>query len=400
LIGSGLSRISRAEIYLVETDTVQFTLGGYVQSLMGYQRSSFDTQGLIPQEMALNSAITRFEWELNVGEHVGLLIHDRFFWQLQSENMQTSGGLVGLGVTRPPDAHIDLESILLQDPDGLYLLTHDFDRLALRLYFDAVDITIGRQAITWGNTLLFPISDLWAQFSPYELDTSQKPGVDAIRAISPITDRVELDFIFADKGDVSDLSAGVRSQLYLERADVYFAFAKIWNELFLFGGVSADLQTFTLRLDAALPFNLDDTELELPRATVAIDYFATDLFLSVELYFNGLGAADHNQYPEKISSVELARGETYYIGRYYFGSACTYNLTELFKIGMSVLFNLQDPSVVLLPSLTYQLAASVDVSLGAYVPVGEDPDIAVPLVVNSEYGLYPYFVYLQVAAFF
>jgi len=41
----------------------------------------------------------------------------------------------------------------------------------LHLYLDQFDVTLGRQAITWGVAKLFPSADLWSQFSPFELDT-------------------------------------------------------------------------------------------------------------------------------------------------------------------------------------------------------------------------------------
>ncbi len=51
-----------------------------------------------------------------------------------------------------------------------------------------------------GISNIFPIADLWAQFSPFELDTEEKPGADAVRALHDPASGLEWDIVVADRG--------------------------------------------------------------------------------------------------------------------------------------------------------------------------------------------------------
>ena len=161
----------------------------------------------------------RLKWLVDVGGWLRLNVHNR----LQSQYSSSDGGgrrdVLGFGVSAVPGRSLDLETTLV-DEDHLRVW-HDLDRLAVTIYSDVVDLTIGRQAITWGISNLFPIADLWAQFSPFELDTEEKPGLDAIRALMYPAEGVELDAVIADRGASRDLSAGIRATVELRMADVY-----------------------------------------------------------------------------------------------------------------------------------------------------------------------------------
>jgi len=88
---------------------------------------------------------------------------------------------VGFGVSVIPGRRWDLSTQFVEQ-DRLRVW-HDIDRLSLTWYSDFADITAGRQAITWGISNVYPVADLWAQFSPFELDTEEKPGIDAVRIL-------------------------------------------------------------------------------------------------------------------------------------------------------------------------------------------------------------------------
>ena len=55
------------------------------------------------------------------------------------------------------------------------------DRLSLTFRAPSLDITLGRQAISFGTGRIFTPFDLVAPFSPAVLDSQYKPGIDALR---------------------------------------------------------------------------------------------------------------------------------------------------------------------------------------------------------------------------
>ena len=117
---------------------------------------------------------------------------------------------------------------------------------------------------------MFPVADLWAQFSPFELDTEEKPGSDAVRVLSYPVRGLELDAVAAARGRAEDWSAGIRATVDLPTADVYVATGKFWNELIGLSGVTFVLDRMKLRVEAALPYDLDADDWQRVRATVGV----------------------------------------------------------------------------------------------------------------------------------
>ena len=210
VLSTTLVRASSAQSNVGARTTVD--LGGYVRSLTGVQDLGYDPI-VTDRRVAFNGEVIRLKWLVDVDGWIRFNVHNR----LQSQYSSSDGGggrdVLGFGVSAVPRRSIDLETTLV-DEEHLRVW-HDLDRLAVTIYSDVVDLTIGRQAITWGISNLFPIADLWAQFSPFELDTEEKPGIDAIRALLYPANGIELDAVLADRGSSGDLSAGIRATIEL-----------------------------------------------------------------------------------------------------------------------------------------------------------------------------------------
>ena len=141
--------------------------------------------------------------------------------------------VLGLGVSAVP-ARRDLEIVVLDRERSR--VGHDVDRLSVTVYAGPVDVILGRQAVTWGWAALFPVADLWSRFGPYELETEEKPGLDAARVLTYPGGRFELDFVAADRGATRDASAGAPLSGSFAAGDAYVAAGKFWREFLLMGG--------------------------------------------------------------------------------------------------------------------------------------------------------------------
>ncbi len=380
-----------------QEDAFAWHLGGYARSIAGSQHTSVHEPGS-SQVAGLAAGVLRLEWELEWGEKVTATVHNRLAWHLASGTSALGAERLGLGASTHPTRTIDLESKLAKS--GSFAVLHDVDRLAVRLYLDRADITLGRQAISWGNSLLFSVADLWTSFSPFELDTSEKPGVDAARLLTTVADDMEVDIIAADKGRVGDLSFGARLVAYRDFGDVYLAVAKLWRELILASGAALDMGTVKIRGEAVAPFDLDRRAYVQPRATLGVDWFSPKLVLAVEAHYNGTGAAPGRDYlAHALTSAAFAHGETYLLGRYYLGGLAIYKPHELFTLSTTVLTNVADPSAIVVASAAYQPTSDTELSAGAYVGLGKPPELEPPRL-KSELGAYGELLYLQLAIFF
>lgn len=398
-----------AEVSLIDEESLSLGLGAYLGSFTGYQHTPYETFGLIPEESGTSAAVLRLEWRAGIGDWLTIDLQNRFFWSMSTTGAAGFGG-VGLGSTVPPTRTVDLTSeILAPNPR----LEHDLDRLALTFYTPVADIIVGRQAVTWGNSSLFTPADLWTQFSPFEIDTSQKRGVDAIRVLAYPGD-LELEAIVVDRKYVEDLSGGVRLGWVKGAGDHYAALAKNYGTVWTIIGMAADLGVVRGHGELALPLELpldSDTHLGFaePRATIGADWFATSkLTLLAEYHLNGPGTTDASDYLPQLQSEEFARGERYFVGKHYGGLVASYRLLDDTLIpSLAVLSNLVDPSFLFSPSLAYQLSQNVSATFGAYVGLGQYPEVQIDptdprlsaLRVNSEYGLYGQVFYLQISGY-
>jgi hypothetical protein len=389
---------------LLDGEGGSLTLGGYARTLAGLEKISIELapevpSNLVPNHFSLSTAVLRLEWKAALGDHFSAEIHDRLYLGLTSEALVVGGKKLGLGASIVPTRSVNLRSVIY-DEDRLQF-EHDIDRLALRASLGDFDITVGRQAITWGLSELFQVADLWTNFSPFELDTTQKRGIDALRVLYSQGRALEVEGVIADRGSVRDLSVGLRVASYGSGADFYFALAKQWREVLAFTGVSATAGAFKLRAEAAEPFNLDRSEYLAPRASVGADWRNANVTLTLEVHYNGTGVLRASEYVSHYqSSTALQHGESYLLGRWYAGAAAVWKISELYQLSLSALANLQDPSSVIAGAFTYQLTQGTELSLGGYQSIGKSPLIKAESELRSELGSAGGMVYLALVSFF
>ncbi|MEZ4415430.1 MAG: hypothetical protein R3E10_06720 [Gemmatimonadota bacterium] len=387
-----------APVVAQATDDAFLSWSGYLRSLTALQDLGYDAPSA-ERRSAFNGEVARVRWQIRLGERARLFVHDRVQVQLSSAPQGLGTGVTGFGVSAVPGRSLDLETVFVEEER--FRAWHDLDRLALNLRTDAVDLTIGRQAITWGISTLFPVADLWAQFSPFELDTEEKRGTDAIRALLYPSPGLELDLVIADRGSARDLSGGVRATLELTRADLYLAAGKFWREAIAMAGAAVVLDRWKLRAEMAAPWDLDGGEARALRGTLGADRLGSTWSASIEVHRNGLGHTDAADYLAALQSPELARGETYLLGRDYLGAAFSYQATDRLGLALSALTNLDDPSLSLTPLASYDLGQNARIQAGALLTTGETPrlDPSAPLL-RSEFGAYGRLFYTGLALYF
>lgn len=398
LAASGFSAPARAQFTLFETGHSSLALGGYVRTLSGLFDMGYSVPGM-DRQSGFNAEVGRLEWTLKAGERVILQVHDRFQSQISSSATGFGGSVAGIGVSVVPGRSVDLSTVFI-DKDRLRVW-HDVDRLALTVYTGIGDLTVGRQAITWGISNLFPVADLWAQFSPFELDTEEKPGIDAARLLSYPGQGWELDAVLADRGRPQDFSAALRASKTLPWADLYAAGGKLWNEVIGMGGVSAPVGSWKLRAEGVLPYDLDRDVAKLPRVTLGVDWLGGEIMVTGEYHFNGIGAVEPAHYEEVFQDPRYARGESYYLGRHYLGGLATWTPgNDRLSLTLSSLVNLLDPSGALTPVCTYDFGQSTRASVGGLVTWGRTPVVTQPPELRSEFGSYGDLFYTRLSIYF
>lgn len=378
----------------------RFELAGYVRSTSGVHDLGYG-EPLFESTRGFNAAVGRVQWLALLGPDVELEVHQELLWTLTPAAGSDPGGdgsspTFGIGATREAKSTVDLQSTFV-DASGARL-THDIDRLAATFYTDAADVTVGRQAITWGRSNLFPVADLWTRFSPFDLDTLQKPGIDAARALVYPSMSTELDVVVADRGSLEHLSGAVRGATTVDATEVWLAGGKFWGEVLAMGGFEYVFDRVKLRAEGVAPWHLDRAELDLPRATAGVEWFGLEFTAGAEYHFNGIGVEAAEEYVDQTADQQFRRGESYFLGRHYAGVYGSYaGITDL-ELSLSMIGNVGDPSLVAAPTVRYQIAQNTTLGAGSFVSAGETPELRPMPRFRSEFGAYGNFYFLELTA--
>lgn len=389
-----------AQVTVVDEAPVRLTLGGYLRSLFAVHDAGYELP-VGDRRSGFASEVLRLKWRGTWGDRLVLDVHQRIQARASTAADGLGGAVAGLGVSAVPGRAVDLEWTWIDDER--LRARHDIDRLAVTVYTPPADVTVGRQAITWGDALLFPVADLWSRFSPFELDTEEKPGIDALRALAYPRRGLEVDAVVADRGDQDDVSAGARASLSLPSADLYVAAGRLWNEALAAAGLAWLLESVKLRAEAAVARDLDADRWQDPRITLGVDRIGTRWSATAEYHYNGLGAADPDGYLDRLRSETFARGESYYLGRHYLGGLASWTADEAERVRLAgtLLVNLEDPSAAFSPVLTWELGRSARLSFGGLLTWGQVPAFPGGLpALGSEYGTYGDLGYTRFSVYF
>lgn len=397
LILGGLGQV-HARVDLVEGETVRLSVDGYVMSLGGVQVSSVnDALALgLPQHTGLQSTVARANLKLAFGDSVVIEGAQVLSYVLTSEPTDQSSPM-GLGVSPPPSRWLDLRAPIVETSTAT--LAADVDRLVIRIFAGPVDLSVGRQAVTWGRSMMFKPTDIFTSLSALDLDQTQKRGVDAVRASTSVGG-VELDAVVVHRGELDQLSGGARATFYLDVMDVWTGFARNWDQVMFLGGISGELGSFKLRGEGSVPWDEETEGVELPRVTLGVDYFHPRWIVAMELHHNGSGADKPSQYlAHALTSRHLARGEVLNTGRWYGGGLVSFSPIDTVHFSVTTMANLQEPSAVFAVSAQLDLPHSTQLGLGTFTSVGARPSFSPVMDLGSEFGAYGHLVFLQLSTF-
>ena len=111
-----------------------------------------------------------------------------------------------------------------------------------------------------------------------------------------------------------------------------------------------------------------------------------DSYVVFEYQRDGLGAASADDYLDIFRSREFQRGEFQVLGRDEMVSQASYQLHPLLNVAGLALWNVNDGSVLISPSVVYSAGDETSISGGLYLGIGDDT-VTATRPVPSEYGL-------------
>lgn len=311
------------------------------------------------------------------------------------ENLTLYRNNPGAAESRPAavNRRFDLEKDWRRDRQ-LYTLVQ-IDRLNLRLTVGRTDLTVGRQAIGFGRMALFSPLDNIAPFPPDALDSSVRPGVDALRwaYFAPFGGELQFITVAGDRREHNSFIGTLATRM--ATVDLLAIGGRLRDRSTFGFGLAGDLGGLGLKGEVVhyegIRVGLIDGDPRQRFALGALEVWfgSGDLTLLAEYFYNGAGGSRAEDYSRVAQSAVVAEGMTSLLGRHYLLVSPGYQLHPLLTGQMLLIWNLLDRSAVLRPMFDWSLAENLSLQLFWTFTSGEKPKpTTIPgvMALRSEFG--------------
>ena len=290
----------------------------------------------------------------------------------------------------------------------------------LRIAFERADLTIGRQAVTFGKAWFWNPLDIFLPFGSTQFDRDYKPGVDALRVDLPLGDfsgatlvgvpgRAQSGATPADRADAWYRSALVARAFGNARGwDAAAQGGKILGGYQLGGAAAGELGGLELRGEAVWFAAQDGTRAGGSGGSGVDNHLSAvagagrgfpvrSLQLQAEYFYNGAARGDLKQ-----RFALIAEGRLRHASRHLLGALASGRIHPLVSGSLAGLWGIGDGSWLAQPGLVWSAADEVEVVAGAVIARGRRlvGGTAEDLGFRSEFGTYPDFYYLESKLYF
>ncbi|MDH3641217.1 MAG: hypothetical protein OES38_03930 [Gammaproteobacteria bacterium] len=275
------------------------------------------------------------------------------------------------------------------DSGSRHQLVHRLDRLAMQYRGGTWGLTIGRDAVSWGNGLVFQPMDLFNPFAPTTVDRDYKAGDDLVIVDKLFSDGSDLQLLGILRrdfdGDASDdvASAAAKWHAFVGAGEFELFAGKHYRDHVFGGSLRVPLGGALVRADLVathLRGELDDGGWRVSGVLNVDTSFAMagrTAYVFAEYYHNDFGVTElpdsFVELPAELV-LRLARGEVFNLMQDYLALGGTYEWHALWNQSLTLITNLGDASGLLQTQLSYTPSDHSTVQAGVLVPIGSAGD--------------------------
>jgi len=266
------------------------------------------------------------------------------------------------------------------------ILVQRLDRLHLNYAGDKLVLRFGRQAVSWGNGLIYNPMDVFNPFDPAAVDTEYKLGDDMLYAQYLTDAGNDWQFVQVMRRDEEGESrqqvnsTAIKFHGFGGEREYDILLAEHYDELLLGAGGASSFGGAVIRADITVA----DTDNDWVASVVANWSYSwvwagRNVSAVTEYFYNGFGLRESDYSPGNIQQLlssnpelidRITRGELFTLGRHYLAGSLQIEVTPLINIIPNLFVNLGDGSA--LAQLVarwdvgqdWQLLASVNVPVG------------------------------------
>lgn len=312
---------------------------------------------------------------------------------------------------------LDLTEVI--DDGQEHALLHRLDRLTIGYNGDQNVIKLGRQAVSWGNGLIYTPMDFFNPFDPTAIDTEYKSGEDMLYAQHLLNNGNDLQMVWVARRDEQQQTTRDVNSLALKyhgfwgSSEFDLIVAEHYQDTIIGLGGSASVGSSVVRAD----WVITDTDKERFNNFVAnISYswnkWNKNMTGSLEYFHNDFGIRGNELSLAELSSNQdllsrITRGELFTLGRDYVAGSVMVEMAPLWLLTQNVFYNLSDNSALAQLVSQYDLTQNMQLVVALSFPLGatntEFGGFSVSEAdssINEKYSSSSWSVYGQVAWYF
>jgi hypothetical protein len=294
-----------------------------------------------------------------------------------------------LATPASPFRYLDLESIHSQDDKSV--LQSELDRLSLTLNTSRIRLTLGRQAVSWGEAFYFNIGDLFGAFPVTETNRRYKPGIDAAAVSFELGAFSGLSLVTVPAEHQSDSVAG-QLLFPVGPGTLSVTGGRILEDEKIGSGYTVDIAGTQVYGSFLMVSPSDGDDYSLAVAGFQRQVGPYTLIIG-EIYRNGFSSGNPDDYPAMVLTDEYLSGEVLTLGRYSAAFEVSRQVSPLVTLTPALFANLSDGSALLRMDGALSVSDLTDLTGGLFLGMGKRPDGIIP---RSEYGDVPVSVYVEV----
>jgi hypothetical protein len=256
------------------------------------------------------------------------------------------------------------------------------DNAYVTLYFEHVNIRIGKQQLPWGTGYTWNPTDIFNVKNALD-PTYDKEGVNAFKVELPFAIEGMITAILGVDEDLGSSTKAFKGKHHVLGFDLSLSFvekaqggfdyilSKELSERRRLLGADFSGQLLGVGVWGEGAYNLMESSEDFGQYLLGADYtLENGLYFMGEYYKNGVGKTNKEHY-DFNDWMRFLGDEGENLGRDYLFLGERYPIGELWTWANYMVINLNDPSGVFFPWFDYSLGNNTELSFVGYVPFGE-----------------------------
>ena len=279
-------------------------------------------------------------------------------------------GLGGLADIQSGGEWLDLQGTISRHDQEHVLWRHRFDRLNVAwAATEAMELSVGRQAISWGTTQVFTPADPFPAFSPTDPFQVFRAGVDAARLRIYPSALSEIDVVFRpSRTDVGEeVTALARGFATWRNWGLSAWGGTLYGDPAGAVGASGGIGPWAVNFEVVVRDYLGTVVGRGAIGTFRLFQVADrDLTIAAEYQRDGRGAGGPDELLTVLQSREFRRGEYQVFGRDEVAVTAAYQIHPLWSVTGTAIWNLNDRSALVFPGFSYSLSNEASLAGGVF----------------------------------